>query len=59
MEKDIIQKLVSVANALETISINGRKDISNMIGCMSVLDDVISTLSQCNVTTKVEPVKGE
>ena len=55
MEKDIIQKLVSVANALEVISVSGRKDISNMIGCMSVLYDIISTLSNCTITTNDSP----
>lgn len=57
MEKELIQKLISVNNALETIRVNGRRDLSNMVGCMSLLDDVISTLSNCVVTTNIEAEK--
>lgn len=57
MEKELIQKLISVNNALETIRVNGRRDLSNMVGCMSLLDDVINTLSNCIVTTNIEAEK--
>lgn len=57
MEKELIQKLISVNNALDTIRVNGRRDLSNMVGCMSILDDVINTLSNCIVTTNIEDEK--
>ena len=57
MEKEITQKLMSVINALENISVSGRKDITNMIGCMSVLDDIAAALAHCKITTDIEPTE--
>jgi len=55
MEKEIIQKLISAMNALDSIHVSGRKDLSNMIGSLSIIEDVISTLSQCQVTPNQPP----
>ena len=51
MKNEIMQKLNAVLNALNSISVNGKSNLVNLSGSISVLEDVATALSAANITT--------
>ncbi len=43
---EIQQMLVNVLNALDTISVRGRQDVAAMAGCMTVLNMIVTNITE-------------
>lgn len=61
MKTDILTKLKSVQDALDNISVNGRKNVTLLTGVMNILDEIMYLISQANVVENKEDetVKAE
>ena len=41
LNDDVISNLASVVNALGTIEVHGENNLRNLLGCISILKDII------------------
>lgn len=52
MKNELIQKLTAVITALNNVSVNGKLNLMNMSGSISLLEDIITSLQNCDITVK-------
>ena len=50
MKEDVMTKLRAVYSALGNVSVSGMQNLSNLAGSMSILENVLTTLSNCEIT---------
>ena len=50
MKEDVMTKLRAVYSALDNVSVSGMQNLSNLGGSMSILENVLTTLSNCEIT---------
>ncbi len=56
MKKDLMQRVASVINALNNITVKGEENLANLSGSITVLKETLSMLSAANF---VEETKSE
>lgn len=52
MKDEIIQRLIAVANALNTIPVSGKQNLANLSGSIGVIEEVIGMLGNADISTK-------
>lgn len=50
MKEDVMTKLRAVYSALGNVSVSGMQNLSNLAGSISILENVLTTLSNCEIT---------
>lgn len=50
MKDEIMQKLVAVLGALNSISVNGKMNLANLSGSIAIVEEIGSLLDNCDVT---------
>lgn len=55
MKDEIMQRLNAVLNALNTISVNGKQNLTNLSGSIAVIEEVAGMLNEAEITAKPEP----
>lgn len=51
MKGEIMQRLAAVLAALNTIPVSGKQNLSNLVGSISVIEEIIGMLSETEATT--------
>lgn len=61
MKDEIMQRLIAVVNALNTIPVSGKQNLANLSGSINVVEEVLGMLDGADVTQKVtaDKAKGE
>ena len=54
MKNEIMQKISAVLNALNNISVNGKNNLVNLSGSISVLEEVANALNSATITQNNE-----
>lgn len=49
MKNTIIQKLMVVVNALNTVSVSGKQNLANLSGSISLLEEIARAVSELNI----------
>lgn len=50
MKEQILKNLAATIEALNSVSVEGKANLGNLLGSMSVLENVLTTLSNCEIT---------
>lgn len=53
MKKYVKNTLVSVINALNTVSVSGMSNMLNLTGSIRLLEEVISYIDDCTITSNI------
>ena len=53
MKKELINKLLAVYNALDTVSVSGKNNLANLSGSLSIISEIISTLNNDGIDVTV------
>ena len=60
MKDEIMQRLVAVANALNTITVSGKQNLANLSGSINIIEEVLNMLDGADVVHKAaEKAKGK
>ena len=61
MKNEIMQRIVSVINALNNVSVKGEENLANLSGSITILKEVAAMISQAQfaATTPDEEIKSE
>lgn len=49
MKNEILNRLVTVLNALNAVSVNGKQNLANLSGSIAVVEEVITMLGDATV----------
>lgn len=52
MRDGITQRLIAVANVLNTISVSGKQNLANLSGSIGVIEEVLGMLENADVIPK-------
>lgn len=52
MRDGITQRLIAVANVLNTISVSGKQNLANLSGSIGVIEEVLGMLENADVITR-------
>lgn len=55
MKEQVLTKINAIINTLDTVSVSGRANWDKMRGSIAVLEEVLSTVRDCDI---VSPVVG-
>lgn len=50
MKEQILKNLAATIGALNSVSVEGKANLGNLLGSISVLENVMTTLSSCEIT---------
>lgn len=60
MKDEIMQRLITVANVLNTIPVSGKQNLANLSGSINVIEEVLGMLEGADVVQKAaEKPKGK
>ena len=60
MKDEIMQRLIAVGNALNTITVSGKQNLANLSGSISIIEEVLNMLDGADVIQKeVDNAKGK
>lgn len=59
MEQEILQQIISVVNALNTVTVNGKYNLAQLGGSISVLEKVCEMLQQSTEKEKTQDKKDK
>lgn len=60
MKDEIMQRLIAVASALNTIPVSGKQNLANLSGSINVIEEVIGMLEGADVVQKAtDKTKGK
>lgn len=60
MKDEIMQRLVAVANALNTIPVSGKQNLANLSGSINVIEEVLGMLENADIVQKAaDKTKGK
>ena len=60
MKDEIMQRLIAVANALNTIPVSGKQNLANLSGSINVIEEILGMLENADVVQKVaDKTKGK
>ena len=49
MNEGIMQRLSAVLGALNGISVSGKQNLANLSGSIALLEEILNTLSDCDI----------
>lgn len=49
MKDEVMNRLGAVLNALNVISVNGKQNLANLSGCIVVIEEIASMLSDATI----------
>lgn len=52
MKDEVMQRLIAVINALNTISVSGKQNLANLSGSISVIEEVLGMLENADIIQK-------
>lgn len=50
MKENVLERLTVVLNALNSVYVRGKENLANMTGSIQVLEEVLSMLSEAEIT---------
>lgn len=53
MKNEILNRLVTVLNALNAVSVNGKQNLANLSGSIAVVEEVITMLGDATVESSI------
>lgn len=60
MKEEIMQRLIAVANALNTVPVSGKQNLANLSGSINIIEEVIGMLDSADITQKApDEAKGK
>ena len=60
MKDEIMQRLIAVVNALNTIPVSGKQNLANLSGSINVIEEVLGMLDGADIVQKAaEKAKGK
>lgn len=60
MKDEIMQRLIAVANALNTIPVSGKQNLANLSGSINVIEEVLGVLENADIVQKApDKAKGK
>lgn len=60
MKDEIMQRLVAVANALNTIPVSGKQNLANLSGSINVIEEILGMLENADIVQKApDKAKGK
>lgn len=52
MKDEIMQRLIAIANALNTIPVSGKQNLANLSGSISCVEEILGMLENADVVEK-------
>lgn len=49
MKDSIIESIIAVVNALNSISVSGKQNLANLSGSIYTLENVLSSIKSCDI----------
>lgn len=60
MKDEIMQRLITVGNVLNTIPVSGKQNLANLSGSISIIEEVLNMLDGADVVQKAaDKAKGK
>lgn len=60
MKDEIMQRLIAVGNALNTIPVSGKQNLANLSGSISIIEEVLNMLDGADIVQKAaDKAKGK
>lgn len=53
MNEEIMKRLSAVLSALNSISVSGKQNLTNLSGSISILEETAGILSECDINPRV------
>lgn len=54
MKEEIMQKMVVVLNAMNSISVSGKQNLANLSGCIAVIEEITDILGKSDIVDTTE-----